>query len=114
MTKSIPWSDGNGNIILTYTGQGDGVVTVTSDTDNKNFERRQTISFYVTDGAIREDLAASGAILQTSDGEVLTCLESSMKVTVEVIQPTGMQILLANGVTLTANGYTLRVQPATA
>ena len=30
---SIPWNDGPGNIVLTYTGQGNGQVVVTSDTN---------------------------------------------------------------------------------
>ena len=50
---SIPWNDGPGNIVLTYTGQGNGQVVVTSDTDNLGHDRRQTITFVITDGAIR-------------------------------------------------------------
>ena len=33
MTITIPWNDGPGNIVLTYTGQGNDTVVVTSDTD---------------------------------------------------------------------------------
>lgn len=109
---TIPWNDGNGNIVLTLTGQGNDTVTVSSDTDNLDYERRQTISFYVTDGAIREDLAASGAMLRTSDGLMLTCLDARMKVSVEVVQ-IGKQILLASGATLkTKDGRVLRVFPS--
>lgn len=40
-TLTIPWNDGNGNIILTYTGQGDGTVVVQSSTDNLGEDRSQ-------------------------------------------------------------------------
>jgi hypothetical protein len=111
MTLRIPWNDGNGNIVLTLTGQGDGTVTVTSDTDNTElFERRQTIHFYVTNGAIRQDICTSnGLLLGTSDGKTLTCLEASQRVAVTVIQPSGMNLLLADGKQLLAHGKMLRV-----
>ena len=82
---SIPWNDGNGNIVLTLSGQGNDTVTVTSDTDNKGYDRQQTISFYVTDGAIRHTIVTSnGKRLKTADGHYLTSLDNSMKVTVTV------------------------------
>ena len=111
MTITIPWNDGNGNIVLTYGGQGNGTVVVTSDTDNTElFERRQTIHFYVTSGAIRQDLATSNSyVLGTSDGKTLTCLEASQRVSVTVIQPSGMNLLLADGTQLLAHGKMLRV-----
>lgn len=43
-TLTIPWNDGNGNIILTYTGQGDGTVVVQSSTDNLGEDRSQVIT----------------------------------------------------------------------
>ena len=47
-TLTIPWNDGNGNIILTYTGQGDGTVTVQSSTDNLGQPRSQVITLKTT------------------------------------------------------------------
>lgn len=84
---SIPWNDGNGNIILTYTGQGGGTVTVESDTDNLGIERRQVLT------------------LRTTGPNPVTAQ-------VTVVQPSGMQYLRAQGVQLrTADGRLLRVQP---
>ena len=111
-TLSIPWKNGPGNIVLTYTGQGNGTVVVTSDANNLDYERQQTISFYVTNGAIREDIMTHDSLqLRTSDGKQLTCLNPSMKVSVTVIQR-GKVILLANGAQLvTSDGNLLRVFP---
>ena len=87
-TLTIPWNDGNGDIILTYTGQGDGVVTVRSSTDNLGDDRRQVLTFR-------------------------TVGQNSVSVQVAVVQPTGMQVLLdSNGNVLrTIDGKVLRVMP---
>ncbi len=87
-TITIPWADGNGNVILTYDGQGDGAVTVRSDTDNLGDTRQMTIT-----------LKTAGANPATAQ--------------VTIIQPTGMQILLdVDGKTLRdADGKVLRVYP---
>lgn len=108
---SIPWRTGTGNIVLTLTGQGNDTVVVTSDTDNKGYDRQQTISFYVTDGAIRHTIVSSnGKRLKTADGHYLTSLDNSMKVTVTVIQPTGMRVIVTseNHRLRTRNGHILR------
>lgn len=68
-TITIPWADGNGNVILTYDGHGDGTVTVRSDTDNLGDTRQMVIT-----------LKTAGANPATAQ--------------VTIIQPTGMQILL--------------------
>ena len=87
-TLTIPWADGNGNVILTYDGQGDGTVTVRSDTDNLGDTRQMTIT-----------LKTAGANPATAQ--------------VTIIQPTGMQILLdVDGKTLCdADGKVLRAYP---
>ena len=88
-TLNIPWNDGNGNIVLTYTGQGSGTVTVTSSTDNLGIERSQTLTFKTT--------GANPVVVQ-----------------VTVVQPTGMQSLTVRGVYLCdASGKKLRVPPPT-
>ena len=87
-TLRIPWADGNGNIILTYTGQGDGTVTVQTDTDNLGEDRSQVLTFKTV---------------------------SANPVTVQVVvtQPTGKLILRDNsGEELrTSNGLIIRVLP---
>lgn len=87
-TITIPWADGNGNVILTYDGRGDGTVTVRSDTDNLGDTRQMTIT-----------LKTAGANPATAQ--------------VTIIQPTGMQILLdVDGKTLRdADGKVLRAYP---
>ena len=110
-SMSIPWNDGNGNIVLTYTGQGNNTVVVTSDTDNLGYDRQQQITFVVTDGAIRHTIvSSSGHRLKTADGHYLRSLDNAMKVTVTVIQPTGMRVIVtADSHRLkTANGHILR------
>lgn len=86
-TLRIPWADGNGNIILTYEGQGDGTVTVQSDTDNLGDDRSQVIT-----------LKTTGANPATAQ--------------VLITQPTGMMTLTVQGVPLRdSQGRTLRVPP---
>ena len=86
-TISIPWNNGPGNIVLTYTGQGNESVVVTSDTDNYEGLRQQTVTFVVEGGAIRHEVASSeGNLLRTADGHILRTLDNQMKVKVTVIQ----------------------------
>lgn len=113
---SIPWNDGAGNIILTYTGQGDGTVTVTSDTDNLGTDRQQIVTFVVTDGAIRNTIETSSSHqLRTSDGNILRSLDNAMKVQVTVMQPTGMQVIVTSSdhMIRTINGNIIRCHPTT-
>ena len=42
-TKVVPWNVGNGNITLSYNGEGDGTISVSSDINNLDAEREQTI-----------------------------------------------------------------------
>lgn len=113
---SIPWNDGPGNIVLTYTGQGNGSVVVTSDTDNLGHDRQQIVTFVVQNGAIRHTISTgSGHRLKTSDGHYLRSLDNAMKVAVTVIQPTGMRVIVTsqNHRLRTINGNILRCHPST-
>lgn len=40
----IPWNTGGGNITLTFTGQGNGTIVVTSDDNSLNIERSQVLT----------------------------------------------------------------------
>jgi hypothetical protein len=53
-TLTIPWAYGNGNIIITYTGEGDGVVIIQSDTDNDGYERSQQITLRTADSSVSQ------------------------------------------------------------
>jgi hypothetical protein len=77
MTKAIPWNTGGGNIIVTFSGHGDGVVTVTSDTDCTLQDRQQVLT--ISGGGLTAYVLViqkSGARgLITSDGKLLTVLK---------------------------------------
>ena len=115
---SIPWHDGPGNIVLTYTGQGNGTVTVTSDTNWTGPEaRQQVVTFVVTDGCITLGMkSSSGSTLKSSSGSTLICKDRSMKVQVTVIQNTGRVVLKSSQehILRSFNGNRLVTLPATA
>ena len=81
-TLTIPWADGNGNIILTYTGQGDGVVTVQSDTDNLGADREQTITLRTADGTkeVQVTIQQSTGMLTLRDVNLFVLRDSDDKV----------------------------------
>jgi len=55
-TKVIPWTNGNGNITLDYDGQGDGTIVVTSDDNNLNVARQQTITVKTTNNLVSQTI----------------------------------------------------------
>ena len=81
-TLTIPWADGNGNIILTYTGQGDGTVTVQSDTDNLGADREQTITLRTADGTkeVQVTIQQSTGMLTLRDVNLRVLRDSDEKV----------------------------------
>ena len=81
-TLTIPWSDGNGDIILTYDGQGDGVVTVRSTTDNLGADREQTITLRTSDGTkeVQVTIQQSTGMLTLRDVNLLVLRDSDEKV----------------------------------
>lgn len=81
-TLTIPWNDGNGNIILTYTGQGDDTVTVRSDTDNLGADREQTIILRTADGTkeVQVTIQQSTGMLTLRDVNLLVLRDSDEKV----------------------------------
>lgn len=114
MQISIPWNDGPGNIVLTYTSaQGNETVTVTSDTDCIDHDRQQRVTFVVGDGAIRNDVrTASGNQIRTASGHTIASLGNGMKVTVVVTQPATAKRLLVtcqDHIVMTASGNIVRI-----
>ena len=81
-TLTIPWADGNGNIILVYDGQGDGVVTVRSDTDNLGADREQVITLKTADGtkAVQVTIQQATGMLTLRDVNLLVLRDSDKKV----------------------------------
>ena len=114
MQISIPWNDGPGNIVLTYTSaQGNETVTVTSDTDCIDHDRQQRVTFVVGDGAIRNEVATgSGHQIRTADGNTIASLDNGMKVTVMVTQmATDKRLLVTcqDHIVVTASGNIVRL-----
>lgn len=50
-TKQIAWAVGSGKITLTYTGEGDGSVVITSDVNDLYEDREQTVTISSTKGS---------------------------------------------------------------
>ena len=71
-TKSIAWDTGNGNITLTYQGQGDGTITVQSDPNILGTSRSQIITVETIGGAITKNFTISQAACPVPVGTVLT------------------------------------------
>ena len=51
-TIVIAWNTGSGNITLTYQGQGNGTINVSSDENNLGSARSQTITVKTTEGGL--------------------------------------------------------------
>lgn len=49
MVKVVPWVNGSGNITLSYNGQGDGTIVISSDTNNLDVKRSQTVEVIAHD-----------------------------------------------------------------
>lgn len=64
-TKTIAWTTGNGNITLTYTGQGNGSISVASDENTSFDDRSQSFSIVTTDGTPEQAIS----ILVTQKGK---------------------------------------------
>lgn len=86
-TKQISWNTGNGNITLTYEGQGNGAISVSSDANNLGTIRSQTITVKTENGAIVKNLTVRQAACPVPVGTILNYPYSgSVK---EVLLPAG-------------------------
>ena len=71
-TVTIPWSTGGGNITLTFTGQGNGTVIVSSDDNPLDVSRSQAITVKTTDNSVSRTVTitqAAGTNFRTSEGK---------------------------------------------
>lgn len=69
MQKQIAWNTGNGNITLTYQGEGDGTIAVSSD-ENGGAAREQTISIQTTNGAVAKNVTVKQSACPIVVGDV--------------------------------------------
>ena len=72
-TKSIAWQTGTGNITLSYTGQGDDNVLVSSDANNLYESRSQTLTFTSLDNTLTQSVTVTQPMrepnFKTSQGQ---------------------------------------------
>lgn len=71
---TIPWTDGTGNITLTFTGQGNSTIIVESDDNDLDVERSQDIVVKTADGSIRRTVTivqSASPNFKTSDGKFI-------------------------------------------
>ncbi len=69
---TIPWNSGTGNIVMTFTGQGNDTVIVSSDDNSLDTERSQAITVKTLDGSIQRRVTitqAAGPNFKTKNGE---------------------------------------------
>ena len=69
-TKSIAWDSGGGYITLTYTGSGNGSISVTSDENPLSTSRSKTITIQTVGGAITKNLTISQGACPFPVGQV--------------------------------------------
>ena len=74
-TKTIAWNTGSGSITLSYTGQGDDTVLVSSSENDLYQERSQEVTVKTTDNAISRQVTITQGMrepnLIDSDGNWL-------------------------------------------
>lgn len=86
MEKTIKWNEGEGNIIVTYEGNGDGAVSFSSDVENIGIDREQnaiistdkgevSVSVLVRQPGLREVFYASDNIFYTFDDVTFNVLK---------------------------------------
>lgn len=88
-TTTIKWIEGEGNIVTTYDGSGNGPISIISDVPNEGLDREQAININTTRGnnpkevivtvkqiGLREKYITTDAeVYMTSDGEIYGCLK---------------------------------------
>lgn len=72
METKIKWNEGEGNIIATYVGSGNGSASISSDV-NEGIDRQQSIKVETTDKSVSATLVVSQKgmreVFEPSDGE---------------------------------------------
>ena len=71
MTHNVPWNNGDGQIALSYTGEGNASVSVSSER-NEGLDREQTLHVSTTGG----DASADVTVRQNGMREPYECADS--------------------------------------
>lgn len=87
METVIKWNKGEGNIVATYNGSGNGPIQFTTN-HNEGLDREQRVTVKTTkgdlktvsvlikqDGLREEYITADGEVYLTADGEIYGCLK---------------------------------------
>ena len=74
METIIKWNDGEGNIVATYSGSGNALISLTSDTPNEGIDREQEINVSATRGG---DASAKVLVRQVGLREVYNVQEGA-------------------------------------
>lgn len=64
MEKTIKWNEGEGNIVVTYSGKGNDTISIAADA-NEGIDRAQEITLQTTDGGKPK----SATILVSQEGK---------------------------------------------
>lgn len=85
--KVISWQDGEGSIVATYAGSGDGPLHLRSTTENEGLDRSKKLRVVTTDNAVSVQLTVSqpgkreafvtadDTEYETSEGEIFAVLK---------------------------------------
>lgn len=85
METVIKWNEGDGNIVATYNGSGDGTIAFSSDIANEGIDRSQevqvatdnlSVSVTVSQIGLREVFNASDGEFILADGGTFNVLKS--------------------------------------
>lgn len=88
-SETIKWNEGEGNIVATYTGSGNGPISLTSDAPNEGLDREQLVTIRTTKGnnpkeesvlvkqpGLREEyITSDNEVYMTADNEIYGCLK---------------------------------------
>ena len=87
MVKTIPWENGSGSITVNYKGNGNGIITITSDPNDLYQQRQQTVQVSTLIGSIVRNvlvkqeartpnfMTADGKWFMTADGKYFNVAE---------------------------------------
>ena len=103
-TKTITWPNGTGNVTVDYTGQGNGTITVTSDSNNLYENRSLQITVETTDGSgISRTLTIQQAANVRID--ISTAIVTAASQTYSGSALTPAPTVTLNGATVPSSGY---------
>lgn len=91
VTAAIKWNEGEGNIVATYEGSGNEILSISSDVANEGIDRSQVITVRTTRGKVlvseiqvsqpglREVFCVEEGAFLLSDGETFNVLKDGVQ-----------------------------------